>query len=120
MAGLVDRGRRKELNEQYQQAPPEAGVYRILNRETGRFLLGSTTNLAGFRNRFEFARSNHSAGALDSKLRDDIAWFGFDAFRFEVLDTLEVKPEMAQEQIAADAAGLIALWREKFDPVLLY
>lgn len=117
---MVDRARRKALSKQYQRAPADAGVYRILNLKSGRFLLGSSTNLAGFRNRFEFARSNGSGGALDAKLREDIAKDGFDAFSFEVLDSLEVKPEMEPEQIAADATALAALWREKFDPALLY
>ncbi len=117
---MIDKARRKELSERFQQAPADAGVYRILNQKTGRFLLGSSTNLAGFRNRFDFARANNSAGALDTRLRQDIARDGFAAFAFEVLDSLEVKPEMKLEQIAADAAALAALWREKFDPALLY
>ena len=106
--------------EQFEQSPADAGVYRILNLKSGKFLLGSSTNLAGLRNRFEFAQSNDSAGALDAKLREDIARYGFDAFCFEILDTLEVKSDMKLEQIAADAAALAALWREGFDSALLY
>jgi hypothetical protein len=117
---VVDRARRKELSATFQQAPADAGVYRIVNRETGRYLIGSTTNLAGFRNRFEFARSNDSPGALEPRLRADIARFGFDAFSFEVVDTLGVKPEMAPEQVVVDAEALAALWRDKFDPALSY
>jgi hypothetical protein len=117
---MVDKARRKELSAEFQQAPPDAGVYRILNRETGRFLLGSTTNLAGFRNRFEFARSNNSPAALEPRLRADITRFGFATFSFEIVDTLEVKPEMTPEQVAADAAALAALWRDRFDPALSY
>jgi hypothetical protein len=117
---VVDKARRKELSERFRQAPADVGVYRILNLRTGRFLLGSSTNLAGFRNRFEFAQSNGSAGALDARLGEDIARYGLAAFAFEVLDTLEVRPETELEQVAADAASLAALWREKFDPALLY
>ena len=116
----TDRVRRKALLEQYQQSLADAGVYRILNLKSGRFLLGSSSNLAGFRNRFEFARSNQSAAALDAKLREDIDKYGFDDFSCEVLDTLEVTAEMGPEQIAADAAALAALGRERFDPALLY
>jgi hypothetical protein len=117
---LSDKARRKELSEQFQQAAPEAGVYRIVNQRTGRLLLGSSANLAGLRNRFEFARSTGSAAALDHRLRDDITRLGFDAFAFEVLDTLEVTPTMTPEQIASDLATLEALWREKSDPSVLY
>jgi len=116
---LLDRTRRRALTEQFQQAAPEAGVYRIVNRETGRQLLGSTINLTGLRNRFEFARSSNSASTLDQRLRDDVARFGVDSLSFEVLDKLEVTPAMTPEQIAADLATLEALWREKTDPSLL-
>jgi hypothetical protein len=117
---LVDKARRKALAEDFQRAAPEAGVYRIVNLRTGRLLLGSSANLAGLRNRFEFARSTNSAAALDQRLRVDVGEFGFSSFSFEVLDTLEVKPEMTRERAAADLATLEALWREKLDPSLLY
>jgi hypothetical protein len=117
---LVDKARRKALTEQFHPAPPEAGVYRIINGRTGRALLGSTANLAGIRNRFEFARSTHSTAALDHRLREDIATFGFDSFSLEVVDGLEVTPTMTPEEIATDLATLEALWREKADPSLLY
>jgi hypothetical protein len=117
---VVDKARRKELTEQFQRAAPEAGVYRIVNRRTGRLLLGSTTNLPGLRNRFEFARSTNSAAALDPRLREDVTRFGSDSFSFDVLDTLEVTPTMTREQLAADLATLEALWHEKTDPALLY
>jgi hypothetical protein len=116
----VDKARRKALAEQFAQAPPEAGVYRIVNRRTGRALLGSTTNLGGLRNRFEFARSTGSGAALDHRLREDFAGLGVDAFSFEVLDTLEVTPAMTLEQVASDLATLEGLWRQKTDPSLLY
>ena len=116
----MDKARRKALTEQFQQAAPEAGVYRIVNRSTGKALLGSTANLAGIGNRFEFARSTNSAATLDHRLRDDIASFGWDSFSLEVLDTIEITPVMTREQVAADVATLEALWREKADPSLLY
>jgi hypothetical protein len=95
-------------------------VYRIVNRSTGRALLGSTANLAGIRNRFEFARSSNSPATLDHRLRDDIASLGWDSFSLEVLDTIEVTPVMTREEIASAVATLEALWREKTDPALLY
>ena len=116
----MDKARRKALSQQFQKAMPEAGAYRILNRRTGRLLLGSTVNLAGLRNRFEFARSTDSATALDQRLAEDIRSLGFDSFAFEVLDLLETSPEMTATQVAADLAILETLWREKTDPSLLY
>jgi hypothetical protein len=117
---VVDKARRKALTEQFQQAPPEAGVYRILNLRSGRALLGSTANLAGIRNRFEFARSSKSPAALDRRLQEDVASLGWDAFSLEVVDTIDVTPVMTREEVAADLATLEALWREKMDPSQLY
>jgi len=117
---VVDKARRKSLSATFRQSSPEAGVYRIVNRRTGRFLLSSTANLAGLRSRFEFASSTNSPGALDSSLREDIAGFGFESFSFEVHDDLEIKPDMTPAQIAEDLATLEALWREKTDRSLLY
>lgn len=79
---MVDKARRKSLSATFRQSSPEAGVYRIVNRRNGRFLLSSTANLAGLRSRFEFASSTNSPGALDSSLREDIAGFGFESFSF--------------------------------------
>jgi hypothetical protein len=59
-------------------------------------------------------------GVLDLRLRDDVRAFGIDVFSLEVLETLDTKPEMTAEEIAQDLATLEELWREKFDPALLY
>src|SRR5262245_3833687 len=117
---MSQQSRRKELQEQYEQTPPEAGVYRIHNRQNNKTLLGSTTNLPGIRNRFEFSRAHNTPGGLDLRLSKDIREFGFDAFSLEVLEVLEITPEMTPAQIRADLATLEALWREKMDPALLY
>ncbi len=117
---MVDKARRKALTEQFQQAPPEAGVYRIVNLHTGKALLGSTANLAGIRNRFEFARSSNSPATLDHRLRADIASLGWDFFSLEVLDRIEVTPVITREEIASDLATLEGLWREKSNSSLLY
>ena len=95
-------------------------MYRIINKRTGRALLGSTANLAGTRNRFEFARSTRSAATLDHRLRADIESLGWDSFSLEVVDTIEVTPGMTREEVGSDLATLEALWRERTDPSLLY
>ncbi len=117
---MDDKSRRKELLTNYKQTHPEAGVYRIVNTRTNKALLGSTPTLASVRNRLDFARSTKSVGALDHRLRADVAQFGIDAFAFEVLDVLPTKPEMTAGEIRAELATLEALWREKLDPALLY
>lgn len=117
---MNDQARRKELRAQYKQTHPEAGVYRIINSENSKVLLGSSANLASVRNRLAFAKSTNSPGALDQRLRDDIRRFGIDAFSLEILEVLETKPEMTPAEIRDDLAVLEDLWRERQDPALLY
>jgi hypothetical protein len=117
---VSDKARRKALRAQQEQTPPEAGVYLIRNSETGKGLLGATPNLASVRNKLAFAQSTGTAGVLDRRLDDDIRRFGADAFSFDVLEILDVTPEMTPAAIQADLETLEQLWREKLDPALLY
>jgi hypothetical protein len=117
---MNDHARRRELRATYKQNPPEAGVYRIVNRVNGKSLVGSSANLVSVRGKMAFARSTDMPGALDHRLRDDIRQFGLDAFSLEILEVLEVEPAMTAAEIRQDLATLEALWREKYDPALLY
>lgn len=117
---MDDKSRRRELLDSYKRTPPEAGVYRIVNRVSGRGLLGSSPNLPSVRNKVDFARSTGLDGALDRRLREDFRRLGPDTFSVEVIDLLEVTPEMTEAQIRDDLAALEQLWRERMDPALLY
>ena len=117
---MADRAHRKELLAQFKQSHPEAGVYRLVNSRNNKSLLGSSSNLQSIRNRLEFARSTKMPGALDRRLDRDIREHGIEAFSMEVLDMLDIKPEMTADDIKRDLATLEALWREKMDPSLLY
>lgn len=108
--------RRKGLLAHYKRTQSEAGIYRILSSRNNKALLGSSTNLASVRNKFAFAQSTNTPGALDHRLAKDIAEFGIDAFSLEVLDVLETRPEMTPAEILKDLAALEKLWREKLDP----
>ena len=120
-AGVTEsRGRRKELQDSYKHLPPEAGVYRIVNRHNGRALLGSTMNLNSVRSKLAFARSTYTPSALDLRLGPDFKQYGADAFTIEVLETLAIKPEMTPAQVADDLSTLEALWRERPDGTALY
>jgi hypothetical protein len=117
---LGEPSRRKELRDQYEQRRPEAGVYRFVNRRNNRVLLGSSLDLARVRNKLEFARSTNSPSALDYRLKQDIQQFGIDSFDLEVLEVLQIKPQMTPAQIREELVALEALWRETLDPALLY
>jgi hypothetical protein len=117
---MVDRRRRKELTSEYKQSRREAGVYRVVNRESGKLLIGSSTNLESVRNKMEFARSTKSSGVLGYQLKADIERLGIGAFDLEILEVLDVKPEMTEATIRDDLKTLEQLWREKYDSDLLY
>jgi len=38
---MTDKTQRKDLLAQYRPNPPDAGVYRITNQQTGKVLIGS-------------------------------------------------------------------------------
>ncbi len=117
---MTDKSRRKELLAEYKRTHPEAGVYRIVNRQNGRALLGASPNLASVRNKLAFAQSQNMPSALDHRLQQDIREFGIDAFSLEVLEVLETRPEMTPAQVREDLAALEALWREQLGPAFLY
>ncbi len=117
---MTDRARRRELLSEYRRTTPEAGVYALRNTRTGRVLLGSSPNLAALRNRFEFARSTASLGALDQRLRGDAAHFGIDAFELEILEVLDEDPARPPSGLARDLATLEELWREKLAGTEMY
>ncbi len=117
---MVDRNRRKQLASDYKQTRREAGIYRITNRENGKSLVASSTNLDSVRSKMEFARTTNSPGVLGYQLKSDVLKFGIEAFALEILEVLEVQPEMTDVQIRADLRTLEQLWREKYDQDQLY
>ena len=117
---MPGRSRRKELVSEYKQTRREAGVYRIVNSTSGKALLGSSTNLDSVRNKLEFARKTNSPGTLGYQLKADEQRLGIDAFALEILEVLDVAPEMSEAQIRADLQTLEQLWREKYGPADLY
>ena len=119
-AFMSDKARRKQLTDDYKSNHPEAGVYRIVNTQTGRALLGSAVNLPSVRSKLAFARSTNTSGGLDHRLTSDMRQYGPDAFDLEILEVLDTRPEMTQAEIRDDLTTLEALWREKLDPASLY
>jgi len=113
MDTVTDKTRRRELREQLAQHPPDAGVYAIRHRTTGRVIVASAVNLAGARNRFDFAVATGTLSALDGQLGGDIAAHGTEGLAFEVLETVVVEPGTADADLRADLATLEILWREQ-------
>lgn len=110
---MTEPTNRKQLKAQAGSAPPEAGVYRIVNGKTGLAMLGSTPNLRSLRNRLEFARSTNSPSALDPRMKTLAESSSLGDLAFEELERLDIPSNATPASIQADLATLEQLWREK-------
>jgi hypothetical protein len=117
---MADKATRKELKTHYRENPPEAGVYSITNTATGRTLLGSSTNLPSVSNKLEFAKTTNLPGAMDQRLRKDIATHGIRALTFDILEVLEPGGTQTDAEVRADLKVLEDLWRDKLTGTDLY
>ncbi|MDO7907453.1 GIY-YIG nuclease family protein [Paenibacillus sp. JX-17] len=104
--------RRKELNAQYQEIKIEAGVYRIINRKTGRMLVDSTPNLKSLNGkRFTLNMGTH----INKQLQQEWKTYGEDAFDIEVLEVLKPKEDPFFD--AKDALEKLEQhWLDKLQP----
>lgn len=107
----MDKAQKKELLAAYKERRVRGGVYRLINRETGRFLLQWGADLTGCENRFRFALSTGSC--IHPKLADDWKKLGGGAFSFEVLEELEKKETRTEGEFSGDCKALYELWQEK-------
>src|SRR5512137_3029072 len=85
---MASREEIKRLKREYQEAPREAGIFRITNTANGKIYLGSSRNLHGPLNKHRFVLSMGSH--INSALQDDWNRFGEGAFAFEIVE--KVKP----------------------------
>ena len=102
---------KKELTSAYKQKPEEGGVFLIRNTLTGKVLLDASPNLAGQKNRFEFAKATKSC--VHKKLEKDWKEYGGDAFEFEVLEEIRQGETQSSSAFAEDVKTLKEIWEEK-------
>ena len=110
---MKEKTNRKEIIAQYKQTKKDAGVYRIINNMTGKYFLSSCLDINGEGNKFEFAKSTNTPGFSARKLANLLEKQGFNDFSFEVLELLDIKPEMTDAQVKEEIKLLEEIWREK-------
>jgi hypothetical protein len=110
---MKEKTNRKEIISQYKQTKKDAGVYRIINNMTGKYFLSSCLDINGEGNKFEFAKSTNTPGFSARKLANVLEKQGFNDFSFEVLELLDIKPEMTDAQVKEEIKLLEEIWREK-------
>ena len=104
---------RKELKREYKQNLRPMGVFQIRNTVNEKVFIGSTLNLPGIFNRYEFQLK--MGGHPNKILQADWNKFGAENFAFEIIE--EVFPrENPDYDYAADLEVLEDLWLEKFEP----
>ena len=101
---------RKAQIRAYKETPRPAGVFVVLNKVSGRRLVGSSQDLPGMLNRQRFQLENGSHP--DRELQRDWRELGPDAFEFGVLDEL-APPKEPGGDLSADLRALQQLWLEK-------
>jgi hypothetical protein len=101
---------RKKAARAYREERRPAGIFRVLNTETGRAFIGSSVDLPSMlnRQRFQLEMGSHP----DKKLQAEYNAQGPDAFEIEVLDALELPEDPAYDP-RDDLKELLAMWTER-------
>ena len=104
---------RAELRRAYKETPRQAGIFQIKNTQTGKILLGSSTNLHGPLNKHRFMLSigSHDNAAL----QQDWKLFGADAFTFEILEIVHPSDDPLFD-LDEELTLLEQIWIEKLQP----
>ena len=110
---MSNDSKRRELIKEYKQTSPEAGVYRIICKVTGRYRLSRSVNLRGVEGKLSFAKSTGCEPFMDKNLAAEMMEHGATSFEFEIVELLEIKPDMSKKQIDDELIALEELCRER-------
>ena len=105
---------RADLRRAYKETPLQAGIFQIKNTQSGKILLGSSTNLHGPLNKHRFLLSigKHDNAALQSDWRQ----YGAEAFIFEILEIVKPSDDPAFN-LEDELTLLEQIWIEKLQPM---
>jgi group I intron endonuclease len=102
---------KKDLKREYKLKPPPMGVFQIRNLTNDKVFVGSTLNLEGIFNRYEFQLK--MGGHPSKALQKDWNELGAENFAFEILEELEPRENLDDK---AELTFLEDLWLEKLEP----
>lgn len=114
----MSKEQKKELVMDYKLRPTSGGVYRIVNLESGRYLLGTNFDLPSFQNRFQFSQKTGSC--MHVKLQRDWSMLGPAAFQLEILEEIQQQQSETREHFTGRLKELEKAWSQKFDQALRY
>jgi len=96
----MDKESKKKIIEAYKNKIVFGGMYCITNTATGKKYIYSAKDLAGSKNRFEFAKASNRC--VNITLAKEWETFGGDAFIYEELETLEREEEQTNKKFQND------------------
>jgi hypothetical protein len=109
----MDGMNKRTLKRQYRESEIPVGIYRVVNTQANRSLVGSSVNLPAILNRH---RADLKMGAhRNQELQRDWNQLGEGAFTFEILDTLSPRAEPGYD-VKRELATLEELWLERLAP----
>ena len=106
----MDKGRKKELREQYKQTRPQMGIFIIRCKVNNKCHLQTTQDLMSING----AKVRLQGGKhMCQELQKDWNEFGAENFTIEILENLEYDKDEAKSDYSEELALLQMLWEEK-------
>lgn len=105
--------KKKEIRNKYKQTVQPMGIFIVKNIQTGKVLIGKSTNLPGKINSIRFQLETGSC--MNRELQKDFREYGGDQFLFETLDMLEPDKEPGYDY-SDELNVLEKMWLEKLQP----
>ncbi|AHI55250.1 GIY-YIG nuclease family protein [Listeria ivanovii] len=109
----MNKENRKELIRAYKEKAPDAGVYRFISRESGEFFIDNTMDLKGIANKLAFGIKIGAGNMLPPEMAKEAKQFGIETIEFEILQKVDIKPEMTKVDIKEENDVLLSLWLER-------
>lgn len=111
----MNKDNRKELIRAYKEKSPDAGVYRFISTKSGKSLIDNTMDLKGIANKLAFGVKIGAGNMLPPEMAKEAKEHGIDTIQFEILEKVDIKPEMTKEDIKEENDVLLSLWLERED-----
>lgn len=103
------------LKMEYKNRQKNMGIYQIRNKVNGKILVGSTPNLDGIINRYNFAMKCTGGLNINPDLLREMDEYGPENFCIEILDQLKPNEDPLYNY-SKDLKTLEELWLERLQP----
>jgi group I intron endonuclease len=104
-----------QLKMEYKNRQKNVGIYQIRNKVNGKILVGSSPNLDGIVNRYNFETKCVWRWDGNPELLHDMNEYGPENFCIEILDQLKPNEDPLYNY-SADLKTLEELWLERLQP----